>query len=48
MDPVPRPMSGQGTVASLLPETTTSLLRPYVCVFVAPTSLVCSRVFSLL
>ncbi|KAN0118963.1 hypothetical protein V8E52_004735 [Russula decolorans] len=29
MDQVPRPMSGQGTVASSLPETTTSLLRPY-------------------
>jgi hypothetical protein len=44
MDQVPRPMSGQGTVASSLPETTTSLLRPYVCVFVAPAPLMCAHV----
>jgi hypothetical protein len=33
MDQVPRPMSDQGTFASSFPETT-SLMKPYVCVFV--------------
>jgi hypothetical protein len=47
MDQVPRPMSGQGTVTSSLPETTTSLLRPYVCVFVASAPLMCTHVFHL-
>jgi hypothetical protein len=47
MDQVPRPMLGQGTIASSLPETTTSLLRPYVCVFAAPAPLICAHVFFL-
>ena len=45
MDQVPRPMSGQGTIASSLPETTTSLPRPYVCAFVAPAPLMCTHMF---
>ena len=45
MGQVPRPMSGQGNVASSLPETTTYMLRPYVCVCVAPVPLVCAHVF---
>jgi hypothetical protein len=38
-------MSGQGNVASSLPEMTTYILRPFVCVFVAPVPLVCAHVF---
>ena len=45
MDQVPRPMSGQGTIASSLPETTTSLLRVYVCVFAALAPLMCAHEF---
>jgi hypothetical protein len=45
MDQVPRPLSGQGTVASSLPETTTSLPRPYVCVFVTPALLMYTHMF---
>jgi hypothetical protein len=35
MDQVPRPMSDHETLASSFPETT-SLMKPYVCVFVYP------------
>ena len=45
MDQVPRPMSGQGTIASSVPETTTSLLRVYVCVFAAPAPHICAHEF---
>ena len=37
MDPIQRPMSVQGTIGSLYPETT-SLMSPYVRVFVPPSS----------
>ena len=45
MDQVPQPISGQGTVASSLPETTTSLLTVCVCVFAALAPLMCAHVF---
>ena len=48
MDQVPQPMLDPGTVVLPLPDTTTSMLRPYVCVFVAPASLMCAHVFCLL
>ena len=46
MDQVPRSMSGPGTIASSLPDMA-SIQRPYVCVFVAPASLLCVHVFCL-
>jgi len=37
----------QGTVASSLPKTATSLLRPYLCDFVAPAPLMWAHMFFL-
>jgi hypothetical protein len=45
MDQLPRPMLDPGTLASSFPETT-SLMKPYVRVFVAPSSTcMCSMLF---
>jgi hypothetical protein len=45
MDQVPLSMSGPGTVMSSVPDTDHSMLRFYVCVFVALALLVCAHVF---